>query len=248
LVLISYKNNMKQITIWDIIKLISVVENLESQNDLIKNLNGKTKIVSFINLHAVYLGLTNKPFLNSIHNSDFVLRDGVGVSILLKLYGRKNGLNMVGTDFIPTILNTFKDKKIVLIGTDVKTVETAEKNLQALNFNIIARQDGFQSVLFYLEFVIKHKPDIIVLGMGMPKQELVSLEIKNTVNYECLIINGGAIIDFIGNKVTRAPSWMRRARLEWFYRFIFEPRRLFKRYFIEPILLLPYFVKDIFRK
>lgn len=46
----------------------------------------------------------------------------------------------------------------------------------------------------------------------------------------CLIVCGGAILDFLGGKVTRAPRWMRRAGLEWAYRLAREPRRLWQRY------------------
>jgi exopolysaccharide biosynthesis WecB/TagA/CpsF family protein len=74
--------------------------------------------------------------------------------------------------------------------------------------------------------------------MGMPKQELLSVLIKENLDFPCLVINGGAIIDYYGNKVTRAPKWMRVNGLEWLYRFGLEPRRMFKRYMIGNILFL----------
>jgi len=58
------------------------------------------------------------------------------------------------------------------------------------------------------------------------------------LGFPCLIVCGGAIIDFLGGKMPRAPRWMRRAGLEWAFRLGLEPRRLFRRYVIgNPVFL-----------
>ena len=79
---------------------------------------------------------------------------------------------------------------------------------------------------------VAHSPALIVLGMGMPRQEQVARELRATLDHPCLIVCGGAIIDFLGGKTSRAPRWMRGAGLEWLFRLALEPRRLFKRYVI----------------
>jgi N-acetylglucosaminyldiphosphoundecaprenol N-acetyl-beta-D-mannosaminyltransferase len=71
---------------------------------------------------------------------------------------------------------------------------------------------------------------VIVLGMGMPRQEEVAAVLRSALGYPCLIICGGAIIDFLGGKTSRAPGWMRAFGLEWLYRLGLEPKRLFRRY------------------
>ena len=90
----------------------------------------------------------------------------------------------------------------------------------------------------YIKLAAKHRPSLIVLGMGMPRQEQVAIALRASLGYSCLIVCGGAIIDFLGGKVQRAPTWMRRTGLEWVYRLALEPRRLFRRYVIgNPVFL-----------
>jgi hypothetical protein len=66
--------------------------------------------------------------------------------------------------------------------------------------------------------------------MGMPRQEEVAIALRAALGFPCLIVCGGAIIDFLGGKVPRAPVWMRRCGLEWAFRLGREPRRLWNRY------------------
>jgi N-acetylglucosaminyldiphosphoundecaprenol N-acetyl-beta-D-mannosaminyltransferase len=72
----------------------------------------------------------------------------------------------------------------------------------------------------------------------MPRQELVARSLRAQLDYPCLIVCGGAIIDFLGGKTARAPVWMRRLGLEWVYRLVQEPGRLFRRYVLGNPLFL----------
>ena len=76
------------------------------------------------------------------------------------------------------------------------------------------------------------QPDLIVLGMGMPKQERVAHLLRSQLDHPCLIVCGGAIIDFMGGRVSRAPLWMRQLGIEWIYRFLHKPVRMFRRYVV----------------
>jgi N-acetylglucosaminyldiphosphoundecaprenol N-acetyl-beta-D-mannosaminyltransferase len=84
----------------------------------------------------------------------------------------------------------------------------------------------------------EHRPSLIVLGMGMPRQEEIASLLRGVLDHPCTIVCGGAIIDFLGKKTSRAPLWMRRTGLEWLYRLALEPRRLFRRYVIGNPLFL----------
>lgn len=229
-----------------ILRVIRLIQNQENKVALLNELGRKKIVLSFVNLHAVYLCLTNKSFYEAVKQSDIVLRDGIGVSLLMKIFRLKAGMNMVGTDFIPEILNHYNNSRTLLIGTDITTVKIASEKLKGKGIKVIDQCDGFQSKEFYEEFVSRTQPEIVVLGMGMPKQELVAQYLSQAIDNDFLVINGGAIIDYIGLKVSRAPGWMRKLRLEWFYRFICEPRRLFTRYFVEPFKLIFLLIGDIF--
>ena len=81
-----------------------------------------------------------------------------------------------------------------------------------------------------LNEINKLNPDFIWVGLGAPKQEIWMKLHENKVNG--LMIGVGAGFDYFADKIKRAPKWMQKSSLEWLYRLMQEPRRLFKRYFI----------------
>jgi N-acetylglucosaminyldiphosphoundecaprenol N-acetyl-beta-D-mannosaminyltransferase len=102
----------------------------------------------------------------------------------------------------------------------------------------VIRANGFLDAQAYAQLAAEHRPALVVLGMGMPRQEAVAAQLRGVLDYPCLIVCGGAIIDFLGGKTPRAPLWMRKAGVEWVYRLALEPRRLFQRYVIGNPLFL----------
>lgn len=85
-------------------------------------------------------------------------------------------------------------------------------------------------------------PDIVIAGMGSPKTEIFLMEIYSSLD-ACVSFSTGAAIDFMAGKVSRCPAWVNRIGMEWFYRFIREPRRLFKRYFVDDLAFFPLVLK-----
>jgi exopolysaccharide biosynthesis WecB/TagA/CpsF family protein len=194
--------------------------------------------LSFINAHGYNLCFKNPSFANALLNSDILVRDGKGMEILFQTLGSNPGVNLIGTDFIPFTLERMQGKTVVMVGTEEPYLTVAEDQLKKAGLKVIGKIHGFYNKEEYLPILSELKPEIILLGMGMPKQELLSVLIKENLDFPCLVINGGAIIDYYGNKVSRAPKWMRVNGLEWLYRFGLEPRRMFKRYMIGNILFL----------
>lgn len=80
----------------------------------------------------------------------------------------------------------------------------------------------------------QHKPDIVFVGLGFPKQDFLSAQLSQQYP-ESWFIGCGASIDFLGGKFERAPLWMQGHGFEWIYRLYREPRRLFKRYVIHDV-------------
>ena len=99
-------------------------------------------------------------------------------------------------------------------------------------------ENGFLDAKTYVALANIHRPELIVLGMGMPRQEEMAVILRASLGFPCLIVCGGAIIDFLGGKTRRAPMWMRGLGLEWLFRLGLEPRRLFQRYVIGNPLFL----------
>ncbi|TRY32833.1 WecB/TagA/CpsF family glycosyltransferase [Aliiglaciecola sp. M165] len=207
--------------------------------------NAGVNIVSFVNAHACNMSTKSPDFEHALLNSDLLLRDGIGTKILLKCFSRAAGANLNGTDLIPLILARLSNKRVVFIGTQEPYISESVEVCKNQNINVIGYMDGFGSNPTMLRFVEKHAPDIVILGMGMPKQELFAMYLKDNFQQDLLIVNGGAIFDFLAGRFNRAPAFFRDNGLEWFYRLINEPRRLFQRY----VLGIPiFFIKVIYAR
>ena len=74
------------------------------------------------------------------------------------------------------------------------------------------------------------KPDFVWVGLGAPKQERWMAAHENRV--QALMLGVGAAFDYEAGNIRRAPAWMQRCNLEWLYRLMQDPKRLFKRYFV----------------
>jgi N-acetylglucosaminyldiphosphoundecaprenol N-acetyl-beta-D-mannosaminyltransferase len=191
-------------------------------------------VLAFINAHAMNSAAQSKKFFEALMSADIVLRDGAGMAILLRLLNQAPGLNLNGTDLIPKIVREYAGRQIALFGTQEPYLRRARTRVMkhlAPGSSVLTTH-GFLETADYVHLAATHKPDLIVLGMGMPRQEEVACVLRAAVGYPCLIVCGGAVIDFIGGKTSRAPMWMRRTGLEWLYRLALEPQRLFHRYVI----------------
>jgi exopolysaccharide biosynthesis WecB/TagA/CpsF family protein len=227
----------------DIVNSITVVNTDEAADALIeKCLTSRTaRIISFVNAHAFNMCNRDGDFADALLQSDVILRDGIGMQLLFQKLNIDAGLNMNGTDLIPRLLDSAKGQTVGLLGTADPYLSNAVDHLTQAGHNVIVAQDGFQDKETYLALVEQHRPKVIVLGMGMPKQELVAAYLKENVTYNPLIINAGALIDFIGGKTKRAPRWVREIHMEWVFRLLSEPKRLFRRYVVGNAVFLSRF-------
>jgi exopolysaccharide biosynthesis WecB/TagA/CpsF family protein len=220
------------------IKLLRKLNIFYTQQDVIEAINNqimsqsKSISINFMNAHAFNMSCDDRSFYNSLMASSFLLRDGIGVEVGLKLNKMEFGANLNGTDLIPIIMNDlFKDKSIAIFGSTENEINKVKKIYSEYGFNISVTCDGFQELEHYVALLGKYPADLVVLGMGMPKQEFLSQKICQKFDHKT-VISGGAIFDFISGKVVRAPQWMRKINMEWVYRLYLEPKRLFNRYVI----------------
>jgi hypothetical protein len=197
-------------------------------------------VLAFVNAHAMNSAAQSKKFFDAIMGADIVLRDGIGMAILLRLLNQPPGLNLNGTDLIPKILRLYAGRSIALFGTQDPYLRHARQKVmkQLAPGSMVLTTHGFLETTEYVTLAARHKPELIVLGMGMPRQEEVACVLRAAVGYPCLIVCGGAIIDFMGGKTSRAPAWMRKTGLEWVFRLMLEPKRLFHRYVVGNPLFL----------
>ncbi len=227
----------------EIIRILKTVRSIPddaTENQLLHDLTGldAPTVLSFVNAHAINLSWHDSALRRTLIASDVLLRDGIGVEVVLPWFSVQPGLNMNGTDFIPKIITAFRGRRIAVFGTRPPWLDTAANIIREQGGNVVCTSDGFQDSNHYLNLAKEHEPELIVLAMGMPKQELQSQRLKNELDHPCLIVNGGAVIDFMAGKVSRAPVFIRRMKMEWLYRLALEPRRMFDRYVIGNPLFL----------
>lgn len=212
----------------------------EIVNEINENFQKKTITLAFVNAHCVNIFHKNAQYRKALQGFDLVLNDGVGLDIAAYRNGLRFRDNLNGTDLIPKIfeiLTTKSSLKVVLIGTTDQRLGEAKKTMEKRyqNLKIIKTFNGFndlEKIDKITDFLVSSNANVVLLGAGVPKQELTLQTIKSLVNQKMLYIAGGAIIDFFSQEISRAPKFFRVVRMEWFYRFLLEPKRLFKRYFV----------------
>ena len=195
----------------------------------------RARVISFLNAHAINLSVKSDEYYRALYGSQYLLRDGIGVKISCLLHGIEPGANMNGTDLIPLMINESmsSDIKIFFIGSEEENICILKEIYKGYKKSFF--MNGYQNKDKYLKFLKDHlladESALIILGMGMPKQELLSSFLRDELSrYKVTMVNGGAILSRLSGRESRAPKIYRMFALEWFYRLIKEPRRLFRRY------------------
>ena len=224
-----------------VLNRVKIIDDQVGKTALIDQLlsSPQPTILAFVNAHGVNMMWSDEKILQAFDQADVLLRDGKGLELFYTGANRLAGLNMNGTDFIPEILESARGARVAVCGTAEPWLSKAVKVLGDQGHNIIFTVDGFLDPEEYGAQLKSVDPTIILLAMGMPKQEIVAQMIKSHfTDTTVLIVCGGAIIDFIAGRQARAPQYLRDAGLEWAFRLFLEPRRLFRRYVIGNILYL----------
>lgn len=177
--------------------------------------------------------------------ADLILTDGQIVVKLSRYLGNPIKERVCMTDFVWDVFDLAieKDYKVFLFGgkEDVlsKATENIKKRLPELNIvDSYSPPFGFEKDEEMLEEANRRikdsDADILIVFLGCPKQEKFIYQNKDKYQVPISITMGGCV-DFMAGKVKRAPIWMQNIGLEWFYRFLQEPKRMFRRYFVDDI-------------
>lgn len=180
--------------------------------------------------------------------ADIVLVDGQPLVWISKYYKNPIKQKVSGSDLVPQLCEKASTigYSFYILGGRKEIAERAKKNLELIYPTIkivgsYAPPIGFENDKDEIErinaMITESHPDILVVCFGCPKQERFIFE--NYKKYDAKVsICAGATVDFLAGNIKRAPRWMSNHGLEWFYRFLQEPKRLFKRYFVEDMKIL----------
>ena len=199
--------------------------------------HGQTTRVTFANAHTLRLARRDRS-LQEMLNTSLVLNDGIGIDIASRMkFGKRFPANLNGTDFVPHYLDVTQHRlRIFLLGARDDVVSKAVDVFRARwpRHAIVGARDGFfqsSDSDAVCEEINRARPDLLLVALGNPKQE-EWLARHEPVLSSRLQFGVGALFDFTTGRVSRAPPWVRRARMEWMYRLALEPRRMFGRYVV----------------
>lgn len=206
----------------------------------------KTRIF-FINAHCFNVAQTNESYRNQVNQAELVLNDGIGVKLGAAVFNIRVKENLNGTDFTPQVLQLVNDltMKLYLLGGKPGVAAKAAEKIQRHfpGIEIVGCSDGyFEDTQKKVEEINVAKPDLLLVGLGVPLQEQWISENQEKLDAQVLM-GIGAFLDFASGTVKRAPQLVRTLRMEWVFRLILEPRRMWKRYLVGNAIFLVHVLK-----
>ena len=206
--------------------------------------------------HAVILH--KQPELAEIYdNAALVVADGHPIIWASRLLGDPLPERVAGSDLVPGVfMNARRTLRVYLLGARPGVAQRAAEKVESQypNVKVVGVQSppvGFeknpQSNEEAVAMVAETAPDILVVGLGAPKQELWTFRERHRLRAKVTFC-AGATIDFLAGERSRAPEWCQRYGLEWAYRTLEEPRRLVPRYAEDAVTFPRLMAKEWLRK
>lgn len=229
--------------------------NMDKTKELVDSyiLNKEYGYICVSNVHTTVMSYENNDYRDIQNNALLRLPDGGPLSVVSRIYGHKNAQRVTGPDLMEEIFkDSVKNKyKHYFYGGKQETLDLLKEKLKDKykSINIVGMYSPpFRDLTFdeneeIVKMINSSGADIIWVGLGAPKQEIWMN--KNSGKVSGLMIGVGAGFDYFAGNIKRAPSWMQKYSLEWLYRLIQEPRRLFKRYFVTNSKFLFYLARKM---
>ncbi|MBE5881057.1 MAG: WecB/TagA/CpsF family glycosyltransferase [Lachnospiraceae bacterium] len=233
------------------------VDNITMQEalDAIENLIGQKKNAYVVtpNVDHIIKLEHDKEFKEVYDNADLILVDGKPLLWFAKWYKTPIVEKISGSDLFPKVCEMAAKKNFTMFffgaaeGVADKAAENLKKKYSGLQVvGTYSPPLGFEKKPEELQKAInlvrQASPDILIAALGSPKQEKFVYKYRDELQVP-VSLGLGASIDFEAGNVKRAPKWMSNAGLEWFYRLLKEPKRMFKRYIIDDMKIFKLAVK-----
>ena len=190
--------------------------------------------------HAVLLR-DNETLQTAYAHADMVLADGHPIVWAAKLLGQPVPERVPGSDLVPQLFTEVtKDRplNVFLLGAAPGVATRAAQKMKKAwphvrTVGIYSPPMGFENdpaeSNYILGRIALSRPDVLVVGLGAPKQECWVAEHRDQIQASVALCVG-ATIDFLAGEKSRAPAWMQRGGVEWLHRMCSDPKRLVKRY------------------
>ncbi len=205
-----------------------------------------SKYVCVANVHMTIEAYWDADYSVAVNSADLIVADGMPIAKAMRLFYGVRQERIAGMDLLPVLLTEAEKEGLGIFfygGTDDMLEQTRlyvngryPKIISHHCYSPPFRELSSDESDAVIEKINCSGAHLVFVILGCPKQEKWMFAMKERIN-ACMIGVGGAVPVMIGQQ-SRAPLWMQKASLEWVYRLMQEPRRLFKRYFVTNTLFL----------
>ena len=203
----------------------------------------------FVNAHCINTAAVNEEYRQALIRADAVFPDGSGIRKAGTMLGVPVKDNVNGTDMFPLLCRRCAEQgmRMYLLGAKPGAAEkTGRWAAEHAGKEVIAgTRDGYfspEEEQAVIDAVNASRPDILLTAMGVPRQELW-LHMHRDALKVPVCMGVGGLFDFYSETIPRAPLWMRRGGIEWVWRLMMEPGRMWRRYIIGNAVFLMHIKK-----
>jgi N-acetylglucosaminyldiphosphoundecaprenol N-acetyl-beta-D-mannosaminyltransferase len=236
-------------------KVVSLDISLVNYNDAMNSIiefaeKRRSSYFCFANAHMTIEALRDKKFEDQVNGASLVFADGMSIVKALKFLYKESQERIAGMDMFSDLLQMAEKKslRVFFFGSTPEILNKIKINLAKLYPRLEIA--GFFSPPFdrtldddyYIDLIHESNLNILFIALGCPKQEKWMANHSHKISAPMLGV-GGAFAVFAG-EVSRAPNFMQKMGLEWLFRLMQEPKRLFARYLITNTLFIYYVLRS----
>lgn len=209
--------------------------------------DGRSHLIMYANIHTMNLAHAVGPMKSALAEADLVYCDGSGVLLGARILGKRIRQRLTAADFIYDLCGMFQNQRrsLFILAAEPGIAEKAAHALRTKypRLSILGTHHGYfdkegAGSDAVIATINKLRPDCLFVGLGSPVQEIWAAQNRRNLDVP-LVWCVGAVFDFVSGKVRRSPAWMGTLHMEWLFRFLMEPVRMFTRYIIgNPVFLL----------
>lgn len=236
----------------DKVPFLDIGLNPLAKNDIVNILlefakGGRARTAFYLNANCVNISFADFEYKKILQKADLVYAGGQGVVWASRFLGAPLPERVNILDFFDSLAKELEKRQITiyLLGNKLDTVKRAEDALKSKGLRIIGSRHGFfnkNEEAGIIKEINALQPNILIIGMGVPKQEKwIQAHIHELNINLCWAV--GAAFDWLSGQRKRAPAWMTRCGLEWLHRLYQQPKELWKRYLIGNIIFLYHVLK-----
>lgn len=203
-----------------------------------------TAMVNFVNPHCLNVAYVDDAYRAVLDRSTFILPDGIGLHQGCRILGCRFNSNVNGTDLFPRLCERLAGEgaSLYLLGASPGAAEASAAAMveRFPNLVIAGTRDGYfpagesGSVV---EEVNASGADVLLVAMGVPRQELWIDAHRSHLEVP-LVMGVGGLFDYYSGRIPRAPEWVREVGMEWVWRLLQEPGRMWRRYLVGNFLFM----------